>query len=985
MKPFLRLLAEAYHRNFPEGLSDLCFVFPTRRAAHFFLEYLSHLEPARKFAILPRALTMSEFCSSFTDRVQPSRFDELCILYNVYHALSEEIPDFDRFRFWGEMILDDFNHVDSSLADAEMLFRNVSEFREIRTDYLTDEQREIIERYWPESLPPKDSNAGFWLHHEHGAYNGPKSAVVGKFMKLWQVLGALYEGFNEEMKRNGLISSGQAVRGVAERLGQMSAADFESPLYVFAGFGLLSNAELKIFKRMQRLGIAHFYWDLPGSLVSMPENRPVRFIRRYQDDFPPAIDLNDFDVDTQLTPKVTIVGVPSATGQAALAGHTLRQWQGAGLIGKGPAAVNTAVVLADESLFTPLVHRLPDSITNINVTLGLPVRQTPVAALMRSIVSLQLRSRFVRDDYRFFYEDVMRLLHTPSVRSIDPECCDNAVRHMNANRVYTLTSAEAKELLPPLAPLFTAVKAVDNFSEVFDYIEGIVSFLTEHLDREDNSSRRLDMQFLRGYLQTVKSLRTTIATRGITVANTTALQLVERVVGSASIRFEGRPIEGLQITGMSDVRGLDFSNIILTSMNEKVYPKRSALRSFIPENIRRGYGLPTSDYVEGACSYNFFRLVARAYNVAVFYDSRSSGVGANEMSRYVSQLLYLGTIPGVRHLSASYTTDTFKPVSIEVDKHNPEVVERLNRFCSEGEDCRYLSASALNTYINCPLSFYLSYVADLRVEEDVVDFVDSSTYGKIVHQVTEDIYNELRGSRPKVLVTAEALKRIADNQAYLDRLITMAVNYHHNRTDRHDTTPLIGETRVLAGLIRHSVREMLRREMEMAPFSFVAAEFKRRGRYAVSPSLTVNTVMVIDRIDELAPGHLRFIDYKTGNDDLTFSSVDDLFDDPSASKERSKAVLQLMLYSHLYRAQQGFEGKIQPYIYRFKSIFTEGLPPIVYNKTVFDDDSVINSEFVDRLHEVIEEIFNPDVPFRQTDKLKKCTYCNFRQLCNREG
>lgn len=981
MKPFLKLLAEAYlaDTSGPQ-LDSTCFVFPTRRAAQFFLDYMRRAAVDKKVRILPATLTMGEFCAGMTAHVETTRLDELCILYNAYRGLSTEIPDFDRFRFWGEMILDDFNDADRYLADTSMLFANVRKFKEIASNYLTEEQREIINRYWPDTLPPPPPAGEFWRHITSS--DDSDSDAQSKFLRLWEVLGPLYEEFTQRMESEGLTTAGRAVRNAAAKVAQMGADDFPFSRYVFAGFGVLSAAELKIFKRLHTLGIADFYWDCASPLFEISESRAMMFLRKYIREFPPRLDLSAFESGAATLPSVTVTGVPSAIGQAALAGETISSWCKSGIIANPADAADTAVVLADEALFLPIVHALPAAIDTVNVTMGIPMRHTPVATMMHTLVTMQLRARKVKGEYCFYYEDLISLFSHPGIRQMEPEGCNAVIAEIRHKRLFTMSQSAIAAIVPQLAPLFKPVKQSDDFREALDYMRSAVEFMAMRLDDDSNATRRLDLRFMRGYIQAINNLDATVTMRGITIGTATALRLIERTVWGGKIRFEGRPLKGMQILGMGETRALDFRNVILTSMNERIYPRRNALRSFIPDNIRRAFGLPGADFHEAAGAYNFFRLISRAENVTVYYDSRNSGVGASEMSRYVAQLLYLSGLPGMRHEAASFTPATFAVPDLSVAK-TPAVMAKLSRFLIDGDDRLNLSASAINAYINCPLSFYLSTVEQIRIDDEEADYMDSSTYGTIVHQVAENIYNDLRGPREEVTVTADALQQVIDNRAYIDRLITRAVNRHHNHAPTlTDDTPLSGETRVLGNLIRSIISEMLRREKEMAPFTFVAAEWKRKLRYEAAPGLTVNMTMVIDRIDHISDGHYRFIDYKTGNDRVRFTSLDDLFN-PGKS-DRCKAVLQLMLYANLHSRLTHFTGPVQPMIYQLKTLFTEGLTPIQYGKEVFADYRTINEEFLGRLNGVISEIFNPDVPFTQSENPHSCTYCAFRALCGRE-
>lgn len=971
MTPFLQLLAQAASAEWGAGLDRVCFVFPTRRASQFFLNYLAaQPAPRNAFRILPQALTMAEFCSLFSKKIEASRFDELCLLYNCYHTLSSEIPDFDRFRFWGDMILDDFHDVESYLADADMLFSNVSNYREISSTYLTDEQIEIINRYWPETVSRRPDDDAFWLH-----LSGDDESA-DNFKRLWQVLGPLYRLYSEKMEEDGLASTSRIIADASRIIAECGAEDIPFDTVVFVGFSVLSTAELKIFSRLQKLGKGQYYWDLRSPLLSGADNVATWFIRKYVKQFPPVLDLTESGESS--LPKVMVKGVPSFTGQATIIADQLDEWRDRLL----PAddAVKTAVVLADEMLFVPLTYNLSDELPAVNVAMQVPLRHTPVAMMMRNVVSLQLRARFIKGRLSFFFEDVDRVLRSATIHDIDPERIDSAVKKLRNERRFMIPADELVEMLPELQPLFVAVKDEMDFRAAFDYLTNLIRFLTEHIAPGDNPQRSLDLKFFQAYLNAVETLRSTILRRGVTVNNTTALQLVERLANGSKVRFDSRPVRGLQLLGMQQARGLDFENLVMASMNEKIYPRRRAIRSFIPANIRRAFGLPTAEFSESASAYNFLRLVANASTVTILYDARTSGVGADDMSRYVTQLLYLGNLPDIRHQSVSFPATLFNPETIAVEK-SEKTVDYLRRFTTAvpQEERVRLSASALNTYLNCPLEFYFRYIEKVNLEDSPADFMESSTYGTIVHAIVEKIYNDFRGNRNKVEVTSEMLDSVIANRPYLDRIITLVINKEYFDHD-NDDTPLTGSTRLLGNLMGANIRMLLRREKALTPFWFVKAEMKEHVEFKVNENLTINTTMIIDRLDRLADGTLRIVDYKTGQDILKAGSVDDLFYKKS---QRPKAFLQLMFYANLYRIHYGFEGPIQPIIYKLRDVYTDPISPLIMNKERLTDYRDYNDEFLERLQAVIEQLFDPSVPFTQTPVADHCKFCNFKELCNR--
>ena len=372
------------------------------------------------------------------------------------------------------------------------------------------------------------------------------------------------------------------------------------------------------------------------------------------------------------------------------------------------------------------------------------------------------------------------------------------------------------------------------------------------------------------------------------------------------------------VMGMLETRSLDFDNIIITSMNEKVFPRRHARPSFIPEALRHAFGLPGKDAAEKDYGYYFYRLLTRARRVVLLYDARTEGVDrSGEMSRYLAQLVYLLPPGRVTHSTATFpplSSSSAEPISIE---KTPAVMQALDLFRREGSR-KNLSASAINRYINCPLEFYLTAVCGLNFSSpsDGDDFIDSSTFGTIVHDVAENLYSSLAARSKDGIIKAETLRSSAV-AAVVNPFVTSAVNRHYlRRVDPKDVEggkkiPLKGLNRIQGRLIHDIVCRLMTAEADtFGDIPFVAAEYDFSGQVELAPGIRVNVRQVIDRIDRAgAGGSLRFVDYKTGSDDLRFPSIQAAFD-PSREK-RPKVLLQL-----LGRAARNVNGRVIMYANR---------------------------------------------------------------------
>ncbi len=974
MEPFLSQVARIYVENEKQNLIDYCFVFPNKRSGVFFVDYMSKL--VDEAVVLPRVTTISDFIGEFSTGTDATRLELMFIMYDEYKRILREksagghIVDFDRFQFWAEMLLNDFNDVDKYLVDAKQLFINIHKLKEINSNFLTDEQIEVINHYFGEKRV-NDSVESFWKHIKHDREG---DELTGQFVKLWQILYDLYQSFKTRLINMGLCYSGMSYREVAENEKFNHPETLSAKRYIFVGFNVLSTSEIKIFERLKAIDCADFYWDFNSPAYIHKDNRATRFVGKYVKWFKsryslPEKPLTDF-------PLIEVIGVPSNVGQVKEAAKIISDLKNEGKI----SDVNTAIVLPDEGLFIPLLHSLPNNIESVNITMGYPMRHTPVAALISNVVSMQLRARLVHDKMQFFYEDIFNLLSHPIIKSVASDECRAIAKHINDNRAFNLTSEFLVENFSALTPIFTAVYNLKNAHEVIGYTRTLVKWIKSNI-KDKNT---VDIGFTDKYLHALGELESLIDRYGIEMNDKTVFHLVERAVGGETINFTGEPLKGLQVMGVLETRALDFENLIILSMNERVFPRKHYAKTFIPNALRRGYGMSTISFQESMYAYYFYRMISRAKNVYIMYDARTGGVRSGEMSRYLYQLKFLYERENINFSIVNYDVLALEKDSLAVKK-TAEVMKKLNVY-KDPESKRYLSASALNKYISCPLSFYLYYVEGLQHEDEITEYMDEGTYGTIMHEIAEKIYKGLKGDADEVKVTAEILESLKRRQGDIMRQITRSINHHYNKLGKDNDTPLQGDGKVIGDIMLHFTIMMLDNEKQFADFYFVNAEKKDSDQWKINDKHTINFKQIIDRIDKVTCDNgdlrLRFVDYKTGGDKVDLPSIEALFDPDK--KERRKAIFQLFVYCFFYAHQTGYTGDIQPYIYTYRTLNTEHLPPIKINKKVLTSYLEYKEEFWTFFENLINEIFDENVPFKPATNEEACHYCKFLEFCDKE-
>lgn len=998
-RKFLEQIADYYvEKN--EDLSNLTMVFPNRRSAMFMRKYMQ--EAMKQTGFLPRMMSITYFTQQFNDTTLSTPNELVFLLYKVYcrvlarHKKADQIPDFDSFYFWGSILINDFNDVDAYLADAAELFTNIKKVKEIKAHYLTHEQKEVIEYLWGEKFT-EDDDSIFWEHVRHGDNADSPS---NKFLNLWEIMYELYSEFKKELSDQNppLAYSGMQSRHACEKIKGMSKEDFKGRRFAFVGFNVLSLARIQIFKRLLSLGIADFFWDTASKYLMNADGSPTaagRQILPLSKKFAPPADFHLSMPDNH--PDIEIISVPSNIGQTKVAAEIIERWTDdwtKGAVGSDADEahlINTAIVMADENLLMPMLYSVPERIPTINVTMSVSYRSTPFAALMSAIISMHLRAYKIRDTYHYYYQDVINVMSHPHIAMIAPLDSEKIKDRILKEHIFNISAEMLISDYPELAFIFRPITEEKDIDSVKTYISELLANLTERLrlsTGKNSGQGSYELEILQGYADEVNTLCSFLKKYEISIREHTFLQIIERTLQTKPISFAGEPLKGMQLMGVMDTRALDFDNIIMMSLNERIFPKRNHNPSLISMNLRGSYGLPTQEQEESSYAYQFYRLISRASHVRLLYDSRMSGISSGERSRYLSQLVYLFKDTPVGLSSVQLKTETKEAEEIRIEK-TPDVIQELNGFLAGGK-LRF-SATAFKAYFQCPLRFYLEYVKNLRIYEDTVDYIDSASYGTVTHRVVQDLYSPYapEEGKPAKLITPAVIDLMIKSDIETLAMHVLDKEYYHERYSGHpDRMP--GEGKVIALLIAKYIRKMLDIEKEWAgeaPFTFVANEYcdKELFSWKISDKYNINFRMSIDRVDRLNDSpvkeeeELRFIDFKTGDDDLTCKDAESLF-----VNHKKSAIFQLLLYCYAYADLFGYKGKIRPMIYKFQTIATEGIKGIKIGRQEITDYRQADAfGFMEKFREKVDEIFNPDIPFEQTKNLENCKYCAFKQICGR--
>lgn len=963
MKPFLYQVASRFYEEYGAEVSRLAFVFPNRRTGLFFQKYLS--EVAEKPLFSPTVLTINDLFVQLSGKQAADRIHMLFTLYAIYIRRSGSAETFDEFLYWGEMLLNDFDDIDKYMANARMLFTNVTDLREIENDFdfLSEQQIAAIRTFWSSFYPKNDT---------------PNQQ---EFLAVWQILYALYEELRETLSAEGKGYEGMIFREVVEQLEQKGGeGELPYPKVIFVGLNALSVAEERFLAQLQKWGVADFYWDYASDKVTDPDNKASYFVDRNRKQFPSLLTLPPEEkVDT----KIEVIGIPSGIGQAKQVFTLLSDLCQLDEM-SAEDALRTAVILPDEHLLVPVLNAIPEQIRRINVTMGYPLAGTPVASLMEYILALQKNIRYADRRPVFYFRDVLPVLNHRYITTTSPDLIASLVKDITENNKIYIGATDLNKT-PLLSILFTPVTGVDAFSayliRVLEELNKVMSSLVDE-EEDDTATQRtndLEQEFIFHYFTTVNRMREVMQEAQVEMKIDTYFRLLKRVTDTITIPFHGEPLSGLQIMGVLETRALDFDRLIILSMNEGIFPLRKAANSFIPYNLRRGFGLPTYEHQDSVWAYHFYRLIYRASQVSLLYDTRSNGLQTGEVSRFVHQLHYHYEVP-MQDKLVVYNVSSSRTPALEVKK-SEEVMRLLSAFSKGGH--RAISASAVNTYLDCPLKFYFSVVEGVREEEEVNETIESNVFGSILHKVMEELYEPFCGK----MVTADLLKAVRKDTSLLTGAIARSFAGVFFKTDV--VRPLTGQNFLIGEMIRKYVEKVLERDSKLTPFKYHESEKKVNCLFTLSdPNHSeIQLKGFIDRID-FRWETMRIVDYKSGNGTSLFNSIESLFD--KEDKDRSKAVMQVFMYSWMYNKMCETKGQaIAPHIYYMRTLFSDKFDSGVYRRldrtktAPVEDFTDYSADFESALRGCLDEIFISDTPFRQTALEKNCSYCPFKGICGK--
>lgn len=959
MESFLKLVAADLYKHTEGNLAHTAVVFPNKRAGLFFNEYLAQESDSPIWS--PAYVSISELFRSLSPWEVGDPVKLVCELYKIFRRETQSTETLDDFYFWGEMLISDFDDADKNRVDTDKLFSNLQDLRNIMDDYtfIDDEQEEAIRQFFQ----------NFSIER--------RTALKERFISLWDVLGNIYKGFRESLASQNIAYEGMMYRHVIEHL-DVDKLPYEK--YVFVGFNVLNKVEHTLFTQLKDAGKAVFYWDYDE--FYMKENRQAvtheagEFIRRNLRDFPSPLSGELFK---NLSKPKEVHYIASSTENAQA--RYLPQWIRNNLT---TPEKETAVVLCNEALLQPVLHSLPAEVKHVNITMGFPLSQTPVYSFLIALLELHTHG-FNFKSGRYTFQSVVTLLKHPYTRQLTGQAELLEKELTRNNRFYPLPGELGKDefLTRLFTPLSGNLNLCIRLSETLQQVAGIYQANTSGTEDTDAFNQLYRESLFKAYT-TINRFRTLIEEDELTVQSETFRRLLVKVLSATNIPFHGEPAIGMQVMGVLETRNLDFRHLVLLSVNEGQLPKSGGDSSFIPYNLRKAFGMTTIEHKIAVYAYYFYRLLQRAERITLMYNTSSDGLNRGEWSRFMLQFLIEWPHPITRQfLEAGQSPQGTSPITVE---KTPDVMRRMQSlFDVRANPKAKFSPSALNYYLDCPLKFYYRYVAGLSAPDEVSAEIDSATFGSIFHYAAEHIYKDLT-THGKV-INKEALETLLRNEVKLQDYVDTAFKKLFFNVPQNEKPEYNGVQLINSAVIARYLKQLLQNDLRYAPFTFIASEMEVDEPIDIqTPKGVIKSRIggIIDRMDS-KDGTLRIVDYKTGGDADTPPHVESLF---IPDKKRSNYVFQTFLYAAIMCRKQP-TMKIAPALLYIHRAATETYSLVIQMgeprkpKEAVEDFSKYEKEYRERLQGLLEEIFNPEKSFTQTEIIEKCTYCDFKALCKR--
>ena len=275
---------------------------------------------------------------------------------------------------------------------------------------------------------------------------------------------------------------------------------------------------------------------------------------------------------------------------------------------------------------------------------------------------------------------------------------------------------------------------IENSSDVFDklYAKNKYDLFETVAEIVTTYSESFEPQFVAGDIpeiwEKIRELSRALAVAGVHLNVADARAFIADAMSTVTIRNTPDMDARVVVLGTIESRMQTADVVILTGLNEGMFPARGYENAWLPRRVSEQIGIPSSNRKVSLQSLDFMNLSC-GQDVYWLRAGVSGGVQTTE-SRFISRLVARGAVfdtdVGADILRSIALRDN--PASNGLDYSAPQL---------DAPDWSDVYVTELELLIHNPYAFYVKHILRLKVLDDWWIGPDARKFGNLIHDVIE--------------------------------------------------------------------------------------------------------------------------------------------------------------------------------------------------------------------------------------------------------
>ena len=796
MKFLQKIITELINQN--ADLSGFNIVLPGKRPIVFIKQILREKEYS---GFLPNFFTVEDLISDLSGKQPVQGISLWLFAFQIYQELHPA-EDFSNFLKWFPTLLKDWDDI-----------LKFSESDKAVLEYMFDEERI---KNWSENLGDSEDI--------------PRR----KFLNFWQKMNVFLPILKQKLTEKNWATSGMIHEDAKNKIEDFAIKTEQK--FVFCGFNAFTPVEEKLIKSLLQWDKAQCFFQADSYYFDDEKQEAGKFLRSHKTwkEFTEKRPFHWIENDFAQPKKIKVYEVSGNITQTKVLPEIFKEINDHNLS-------KTAVVLLDENLLPASLDAM-NAVQYLNITMGFPLKNLAFSNAMKQLFYLQ--KQLEKKDSSYYYNDVLSVLEELPNSDIDQQIIANFKLNIEERNIVYISKKQFTEFLSELSYFDIFKKA----TSINDFLNLLIKFCYELKFRELDD---ILFENITHFEQSFKIIKNQISPYSFEIKMETLEVLINQLVNSESIDFQGEPLQGLQVMGLLETRLLNFENIILLSTNEGKLPLGNSQNTYLPFDVRQHFELHTFLENDSIYAYHFYRLIQDSSNVHLLFNALNSGVNTGEKSRFITQMEIEDSYHQIENIIIENTSDPIQQELIQIPK-TPKVLEKLEAWKSR------VSASHLTSYLYNPIDFYLTKILNTRETSEIEEELSQRSYGNLVHYALQNIYEKFIGKK----LTAKDLD--LSNEEVLEA-INGAIEQLKHQVEFYAK----GMNFIHKSIAERVVRNVLEYDKNLVEngnsLEILSVEGNFEGIDFYLDEAKVDKVSFygfIDRVDRLN-GNLRIIDFKT--------------------------------------------------------------------------------------------------------------------------